>query len=372
MTPDNSFGGWAVFLFVARIGPEHDRQARVEGVVQVVMSSPVESEYRARRPERTDLYQLLVDHLETFLAHRQEAPDPERGYLRPEVQEALESFLECGVLRFGFARLSCASCRKEKLLALSCQRRGICPSCHAKRLTLWSNELVEHMLPDVAYRQWALTIPKRLRVFFRYDGTLFKGLSTLFADILTAWMRTVLGRDDIRPALVACDQTFGTLLGYHPHQHLTASDGAFTTAGEFVPMPRLKKKDVDGLTEALRRRVLLWLMRRGKITPATRRSMRSWPNSGFHLDGSVRIPADQRERLRKVLCYAHRHPFSGEGVTYKASTETVIYRAKKQHGLKKRNFEVFNALDFIAAPPSWICLWNQVFFWWLRLLSKLP
>jgi hypothetical protein len=114
-------------------------------------------------------------------------------------------------------------------------------------------------------------------------------------------------------------------------------------------MPRLRKKDVDGLTEALRRRVLLWLMRRGKITPATRRSMRSWPNSGFHLDGSVRIAADQRERLRKVLCYAHRHPFSGEGVTYKASTGTVIYRAKKQHGLKKRNFEVFDALDFIAA-----------------------
>ena len=90
----------------------------------MVTSSPAESEYRARRPEQTDLYRLLIDHIETFLAQRQDEPDPERGYLRPEVQEALESFLECGVLRFGFARLSCGRCRKEKLLALSCQRRG--------------------------------------------------------------------------------------------------------------------------------------------------------------------------------------------------------------------------------------------------------
>ncbi len=67
----------------------------------MVTSSPAVSEYRARRPERTDLYRLLIDHLETFLAQRQGGPDPERGYLRPEVQEALESFLECGVLRFG-------------------------------------------------------------------------------------------------------------------------------------------------------------------------------------------------------------------------------------------------------------------------------
>ena len=180
-------------------------------------------QYLPRRPEKTDLYRLLIDHLETFLAERSDKPDPDRGYLRPEVIEALESFTECGVLRFGFARLKCELCKEEKLIALSCRKRGLCSACQSKRVTIRSDNLSENVLPDVPYRQWCVTIPKRLRVFFRYDGTLFKGLSRIFVDIVTHWMQTVLGRDDVRPAVIACDQSFGTMLGFHPHQHLTAS-----------------------------------------------------------------------------------------------------------------------------------------------------
>ena len=58
-------------------------------------------------------------HLESFFAERDGAADPEHGYLRAEVREALESYLECGCRRFGFARLKCGSCGREKLLALS-------------------------------------------------------------------------------------------------------------------------------------------------------------------------------------------------------------------------------------------------------------
>ena len=313
------------------------------------MSSTQNPQYRPRQPEKTDLYLLLLDHLESFLAERDGTADPERGYLRSEVREALESYLECGRLRFGFARLKCATCGQEKLLALSCQRRGICPSCHAKRVTIWSDDLIENVLPDVAYRQWSITIPKRLRVFFRYDSTLFKGLSRIFGDILTHWMQTVMGRDDVRPAVIACDQSFGTLLGYHPHQHLIVSDGVFTSEGEYIAMTRLRKKDRRALEEALQRRILLWLTRKGKLSPATRRSMRAWPHSGFHVDGSVRVPAGRRERLRKVLCYAHRHPFRADGVIYNAETGTVIYRSNKRHGKTRSNFEAFDAVDFIAA-----------------------
>lgn len=307
--------------------------------------SPV---YRPRTPEDTDLYRLLLDNLETFLDERKDEPHPEQGYLRPEVRHALESFLACGRLRFGFARLKCSCCKREMILALSCQRRGICPSCHAKRMSIWSHDLIDRLLPDVPYRQWVLTIPKRLRPFFRFDGSLFKGMSTIFADIITDWMRTVLGRDDVLPVIVAADQTYGTLLDFHPHQHIGISDGAFTPDGEFIPMPRLREKDIKGLTDALQRRVLLWLARRGKINPAIRRLMRMWEHSGFNLDASVRIPAGQRERLRKVFCYAHRHPFSAEGISYNAETGKVVYRAKKRHGTKKRNFEVFDAVEFIG------------------------
>ena len=87
-------------------------------------------QYRPRQPEKSDLYRILLDHLETFLARYDNECDTGRGYLRPEVRESLESFLRCGVLRFGFARLKCGGCEREKLLALSCRRRGICPSCY--------------------------------------------------------------------------------------------------------------------------------------------------------------------------------------------------------------------------------------------------
>ncbi len=52
----------------------------------------------------------------------------------------------------------------------------------------------------MAYRLWVLTIPKRLRVFFRHHGGLFKELSRIFSNPLCDWMQAILGRDDIRPA----------------------------------------------------------------------------------------------------------------------------------------------------------------------------
>ncbi len=279
--------------------------------------------YRPRRPQQGALYRLLLDHLETFLAERRAGPDPVRGYLRPEVGKTFEDYLECGVLRFGFARLRCMSCLEARLLALSCRRRGLCPSCQAA----WADWLTEEILPDVAYRQWVLTIPKRLRVFFRHDGGLFKELSRILSDLLCDWIQALLGRDDIRPAVLCCDQTFGTLLAHHPHQHLLISDGAFTREARFVALPRLRTKDVRALTEALRKRVLLMLTRRGKISSATRRSMLGWPHSGFHLDASVRVPQGRRSWLRKILCYLFRHPFHAEGIVYRPETGKVLYRA---------------------------------------------
>ncbi len=76
--------------------------------------------------------------------------------------------------------------------------------------------------------------------------------------------------------------------------------------------------------------------------------MLSWPHGGFNLDASVRIPQRRRSRLRKVLCYLFRHPFHAEGIVYQPESGKVLYRAKKRHGLLKRNFQVFDAVEFIG------------------------
>ena len=45
----------------------------------------------------------------------------------------MASYLACGLWQGGFARVRCRKCPEEFLVAFSCKRRGVCPSCGAKR-----------------------------------------------------------------------------------------------------------------------------------------------------------------------------------------------------------------------------------------------
>ncbi|MFN0302562.1 MAG: transposase zinc-binding domain-containing protein [Burkholderiales bacterium] len=77
--------------------------------------------YERRRPEDTILYQLVQEHLETFLAQAQ----AQTGTALPQfVKDEFDAFLRCGILAHGFLRLRCAKCAHEKLVAFSCKRRG--------------------------------------------------------------------------------------------------------------------------------------------------------------------------------------------------------------------------------------------------------
>jgi hypothetical protein len=59
--------------------------------------------YRPRRPERTVVYQVLQQHLETWLAQVRIAElddDP----VPPFVERDFRQYLGCGILAYGFAR----------------------------------------------------------------------------------------------------------------------------------------------------------------------------------------------------------------------------------------------------------------------------
>ena len=84
------------------------------------------SGYARHRPEETLLYQLVERYYPELVTARESA-----GRTLPKyVQEEFEAFLKCGRLEHGFLRVRC-----EKLVALSCERRGFCPSCGARRMT---------------------------------------------------------------------------------------------------------------------------------------------------------------------------------------------------------------------------------------------
>ncbi len=82
--------------------------------------------YRQHDPRETLLYGLVTEHLEPFLAEVRE--QHERG-LPLYVEQELRAYLECGIHAFGFGRARCCDCGRELVVAFSCKKRSVCPSC---------------------------------------------------------------------------------------------------------------------------------------------------------------------------------------------------------------------------------------------------
>jgi hypothetical protein len=141
--------------------------------------------YRRREPERSALYQTLQHHLETFLDTARSSGDP----LPRFVERELRTFLKCGILAHGFARVHCRACGFDRLVAFSCKGRGFCPSCGGKRMTRLAERLVDHVIPPVPLRQWVLTLPYRLRYRAAYDAAFARDLLATFARCLQSSYR---------------------------------------------------------------------------------------------------------------------------------------------------------------------------------------
>ena len=71
--------------------------------------------YRRREPEKTVVHQVVRENLKTFLAI---ADGRGRGLPR-YVRQAFQNFLDCGVLRNGFARVRCPDCGHDDVVAFS-------------------------------------------------------------------------------------------------------------------------------------------------------------------------------------------------------------------------------------------------------------
>jgi hypothetical protein len=82
--------------------------------------------YQRREPEKTILYQVVAEYLETFLGEvRTNYDKPLPNYVEKELRE----FLKCGQLPYGFLRAYCKDCGRSLLVPFSCKRRGACPLC---------------------------------------------------------------------------------------------------------------------------------------------------------------------------------------------------------------------------------------------------
>ena len=96
---------------------------------------------------------------------------------------------KCGILAHGFARVYCANCGHDFLVAFSCKGRDICPSCATRRMVETAAHMVDNVLPRVPYRQWVLSMPKRVRWHLREKPEVISGLLGVFLRAVETTIR---------------------------------------------------------------------------------------------------------------------------------------------------------------------------------------
>jgi hypothetical protein len=88
--------------------------------------------------------------------------------------------------------------------------------------------------------------------------------------------------------MVVCVQTSGNFANFHPHLHALVTDGGFTPTGTLHVLPKVS---LTGTEELFRHRALGFLLSRGKIRPERIKLLLGWRHSGFNIDASVRVGA---------------------------------------------------------------------------------
>jgi hypothetical protein len=304
---------------------------------------------------------LVREHLETWLATAAERDEYGRG-VPLHVEAALREYLKCGILAHGFARVYCASCRHDFLVAFSCKGRDLCPSCATRRMVDVSAHMVDQVLPRVQHRQWVLSMPKRVRWHLRHKPEVINGLLTIF---LRAVETTIRRSSPGAPAgarfgAVAFVHRFGSYLNSHVHFHVLVTDGVFS-AGEdgeavFHPAVDLEREDIAEVQARMRQRGLRWLHRHGHLDDDALHVLDSSEHAGgWSVDASVTIPHWDRHGLEHLVRYCARPPLSQERLG-RLNDQTLVYSLRRPTAdgrteLLLTPIELLDLLSQLVTPP---------------------
>jgi hypothetical protein len=227
-------------------------------------------EYRPRRPEQTVLYRAVQRHWETFRAGVREQSDG--GGLPRFVERTFDAYLRCGILAHGFARVRCGDCGHDRLVALSCKRRGFCPGCGGRRMAEVAAHLVDRVLPRAPYRQWVLSLPFARRYRVAYDASLSRAVAGAFWRAVFSYYRRhareagLAGR--AHGGAVTIVQRFAQTMALDPHYHSLVPDGVWVAgddgAPEFFAFAAPGADEVAAVAAEVARRVARLGKRRGQ------------------------------------------------------------------------------------------------------------
>jgi hypothetical protein len=130
----------------------------------------------------------------------------------------------------------------------------------------------------------------------------------------------------------------------------------------------VNKARYNKITTCKHRAIDIWrdkvfdmLLDEKKIDPDTVSGMKEWKNSGFSVDNSVIIEAEDKEGMQRLVEYISRCPFSLTRMISTTKEGDILYRASNPQCIafpiagdqeltagNSRNFEVFKSLDFLA------------------------
>jgi hypothetical protein len=259
------------------------------------------------------------------------------GVLRHEVLKALDEYLNCGLLEHGAARVYCDSCKHSLLVAFSCKKRGICPSCGAKRAVKFAEHLHSEILQDVPYRHIVFSIPKRLRPYFRYDRKLCHILFT------AAWrsLEEHSGVEGAELGLVLTLQTAGEALNWNPHLHGMLADRIFSAGGSFQAFSEINQAVIQ---ERFCELVLSEFAQRELITDDVMSQILSQEYTGFSFWTGDPFTGEQSEKF--VARYIERSPLSLEKLSLQDDIVTYTTKDGTAHE--------FEATEFLALLTSHI------------------
>lgn len=299
------------------------------------------------------LYRLVYEYRDELEWSWEERFQPDYGALRDEVLAAFDAYLNCGILLHGCARAECEKCDHSELIAFSCKRRNLCPSCDAKRALIFGEHLHENVLLPYEHSHQVYTIPKRLRPYFKFNRKL---LSKLYTAAKLAWNDLVEDAfpSDWNTGSVMALHTAGDLLNFHPHIHSLGLHGALDPDGNFH---LLNSVDTEYLSRQFSEYVFDALLEAELLEQQTVDDMKCWEHSGFHVFVGEPVSADDEDARRFLARYLKKSPVMNPRLEIIETDEEPIVRVHKltDDGSQTRDFDPLSFLAELAQhiPDMW-------------------
>ena len=144
---------------------------------------------------------------------------------------------------------------------------------------------------------------------------------------------------------------FGSFLNNNFHHHLILIDGVFLPDPDgkltFKPIHNLTEYTVSDILNIVRKKTMKLLVKNDYLEQFEADDMLTWKNNGgFSLDAKVRIEADNRQGLVKLLSYCARPPFASNRLHRTTSPDILIYKLKKPT-YKGQTKLILSPLEFV-------------------------